>query len=79
MKEFDQESKKKFQVGTKHNLVTVGQERLLSLRKNKIDKYINNKRFLNHNLNTKYEFSLEEIEISSDIKELYLKDYDLIV
>ena len=63
----------------KHNLVTVGQERLLSLRKNKIDKYINNKRFLNHNLNTKYEFSLEEIEISSDIKELYLKDYDLIV
>ena len=66
---------KKFQNPKRENLIAVGQERLLSLRKKKIDQYINDKRMLSFNPLTKYEILLEDIPLSEEIKQNMLKEF----
>ena len=79
MGELIEERHKKLKSTKMESLVTVSQERLLSLRKKKIDQYINDKRMLSFNSATKYEILLEDIILSSESKDCFLNEYYSIV
>jgi hypothetical protein len=66
---------KNFHPEKKENLILDSHERLLTLRKKKIDNYINSKRIMNSNSNAKYEILLEDIPIDENIlKEILIEN-----
>ena len=76
MDELIKERHNKLKKLKRENLISISHERSLNLRKQKLEKYINDKRMLSTNSATKYEIFLEEINLSEEIKNIILHEYN---